>query len=200
MMTGLFGGPFAFGLSIRRWLGGRAHAGISPRRPPPKQPNSQTHQPARAGCSFTPPLSPAEERTALRPRAQHASRTDSAQLFDQSVAAGVLRGASRTAHRRVPLASARGWRFGGDSLPTFWSPRKWVARRGELPAGPRHQTQRLLATTNAPKAAAAPRAGTARHPNCASSTDPSAAPLAIPTNMQLTSTALSRLLDAGSRL
>jgi len=37
------------------------------RRGDPEQPTAelQTHQPARAGCSFTPPLSPAEERKEL---------------------------------------------------------------------------------------------------------------------------------------
>jgi hypothetical protein len=41
------------------------------------------------------PFSTAEERKVLKPCAQRTSRTDSAQLFEQSVAARVLRGASR---------------------------------------------------------------------------------------------------------
>jgi hypothetical protein len=59
------------------------------------------------------PFSTAEERKVLRPRAQHASRTDSAQLSDRSVAKGVLRGASRLEYRRAPEAQRRAVRSGG---------------------------------------------------------------------------------------
>jgi len=59
------------------------------------------------------PFSTAEERKALKPRAQHASTSDSAQLFEQSVAARVLRGASRPEYRRAPAASLRAVRSGG---------------------------------------------------------------------------------------
>jgi hypothetical protein len=71
-----------------------------------QQPNSPA---ASGGCSvfLHPPLSEAEERRALRPRAKHASSSDSAQLFDRSVAKGVLRGASRSEHRRAPAAKRR---------------------------------------------------------------------------------------------
>ncbi len=75
----------------------------NPRQPAAElpTPNVSTHS---RGLFLHSPSEPAEERTALRPRAQHASRTDSAQLSDRSVAKGVLRGASRAAHRREPLA------------------------------------------------------------------------------------------------
>ena len=59
------------------------------------------------------PFSPAEQRKALKPRAKLASRTDSAQLFDRSVAKGVLRGASRPEQRREPEAQHRAGRPGG---------------------------------------------------------------------------------------
>jgi hypothetical protein len=67
------------------------------------------------------PFSTAEERKVLRPRAQHASTTDSAQLFDRSVAKGVLRGASRLEYRREPPAQRAAVRSGVVSLPTFLS-------------------------------------------------------------------------------
>ena len=54
-----------------------------------------------------------EERKVLKPRAQHASTSNSAQLFEQSVAARVLRGASRPEYRREPAASLRAVRSGG---------------------------------------------------------------------------------------
>jgi hypothetical protein len=53
------------------------------------------------------PLESAEQRKVLRPRAQRASRTDSARLFEQSVAARVARGASRPEQRRAPAAQRR---------------------------------------------------------------------------------------------
>jgi hypothetical protein len=59
------------------------------------------------------PFSPAEQRKALKPRAKRASRTDSAQLFDRSVAKGVLLGASRPEQRRAPEAQRRAGRSGG---------------------------------------------------------------------------------------
>ncbi len=59
------------------------------------------------------PFSTAEERKALKPCAQRTSRTDSAQLLEQSVAARVLRGASRPEYRRAPAAWLRSVRSGG---------------------------------------------------------------------------------------
>jgi hypothetical protein len=65
------------------------------------------------------PFSAAEERKDLKPRAQHASRTDSARLFDRSVAKGVPCGASGLEYRREPAAQLRAVRSGALSLPTF---------------------------------------------------------------------------------
>ena len=89
----------------------------------PKQPQQPTAKPKspspqRMGLA---PLSTAEQRKALRARAQHASSTDSAQLSDRSVAEGVLRGPSRPEQRRAPAASLRAVRSGVASLPTFLS-------------------------------------------------------------------------------
>ena len=90
-----------------------------------EQPNSQQPiaKPARRsqrGISL-PPFSTAEQRKTLRPRVQHASRTDSAQVFERSVAKRVLRGASRSEQRRAPEAKRRAVRSGVVSLPTFLS-------------------------------------------------------------------------------
>ena len=80
------------------------------------------------------PFEPAEERRTLRPCAQRTSRTDSAQLFDRSVAKGVLRGASRSEHRRAARCAAKGRAVRGRLFAFFWSLKKKVASRGELPA------------------------------------------------------------------
>ncbi len=74
---------------------------------PTAKPESRLSPAVRYG-----PFSTAEERKVLRPRAQHASRTDSAQLSDRSVAKGVLRGASRLEYRREPEAKRRAVRSG----------------------------------------------------------------------------------------
>jgi len=79
-----------------------------------------------------PPFSAAEERKALRPRAQRASRTDSTQLFDRSVAKGVLRGASRPEHRREARCEAKG-RCGQGRLFAFFL----VAQKEGRPPGRR---------------------------------------------------------------
>ncbi len=63
--------------------------------------NSQAQQPA-GGCISYAPFSPAEERKDLRPCAKRTSRTDSARLSEQSVAARVPGGASRLEYRRGP--------------------------------------------------------------------------------------------------
>ncbi len=86
----------------------------------PEQPTAKPGGRSQRGISIA-PSEPAEERRALRPRAQHASRTDSAQLFDRSVAKGVLRGASRPEYRRGPEAQRRAGGSGVVSLPTFLS-------------------------------------------------------------------------------
>ena len=67
-----------------------------------------------------PPSEPAEKRRALRPRAQLASRTDSTQLFEQSVAARVLRGGLKDrASQGSPLRSKGPGGSGAVSLVTF---------------------------------------------------------------------------------
>ena len=81
-----------------------------------KQPNSQnsrnSQQPSpKSGWLWLflhPPFEPAEERRTLRPRAQRASSSDFAQLFERSVAKRVLREASRSAHRREARSEAKG--------------------------------------------------------------------------------------------
>ena len=70
------------------------------------------------------PFSPAEQRKALKPRAELASRTDSAQLFDRSVAKGVLRGASRTEQRRAPRSEAQGRGGRGELFAYFLAAQK----------------------------------------------------------------------------
>jgi len=59
------------------------------------------------------PFSPAEERKDLRPCAKRTSRTDSARLSEQNVAARVPGGASRLEYRREPEAQRRAGRSGG---------------------------------------------------------------------------------------
>ena len=76
----------------------------------PQQPQQAIAKPAgRLGPAAPhPPPEPAEERKALRPRAQHASSTDSAQLSERSVAKRVLREASRVEYRRAARCEAEG--------------------------------------------------------------------------------------------
>ncbi len=100
---------------------------------PTAKPQSRSHR----GIAL-PPSEPAEEHRALRPRAQLASRTDSAQLSERSVAERVLRGASRTEHRREPEAKRRAGGSGALSLPTFL-----CGQESRSPAGAnsRHRTR-----------------------------------------------------------
>jgi hypothetical protein len=87
----------------------------------PKQPNSQQPNP-QAGWRrlfIHPPFSAAEEHRASRPCAQRTSSSDSAQLFERSVAKRVLRGASTTAHRRGPEAQRRAVRSGATFCLLF---------------------------------------------------------------------------------
>jgi hypothetical protein len=74
--------------------------------------NSQTPKPSGGRISYA-PFSAAEQRKALRACAQRTSTTDSAQLFEQSVAARVLRGPSKSEQRRAPEAKRRAVRSGG---------------------------------------------------------------------------------------
>ena len=131
-------------------------AALAPRRPPllggfeggaSKQPtaNSQAPKPFAPRYSSS-PLEHAEERKVLRPRAQHASRTDSAQLFDRSVAKGVPHGPSRSEYRREPAAQRRAGGSGALSLPTFL-----CAQESRSPAGAKSRhgpwRQPIAATT-----------------------------------------------------
>jgi hypothetical protein len=76
----------------------------------PKQPNSQQPNATTERCGLFPhpPVESAEEHRSLRPCAKRTSWTDFAQLFDRSVAEGVLRGASRSEYRREPRCEAEG--------------------------------------------------------------------------------------------
>jgi len=95
----------------------------------PKQPTAKPDSRSQRGIRL-PPFEPAEERKVLRPCAQRTLRTDSAQLFEQSVAARVLRGASRPEYRREPLATRGAGGSGALSLPTFL-----CAQESRSPAG-----------------------------------------------------------------
>jgi hypothetical protein len=81
----------------------------------PEQPQQPTAKPESrlAPAARYAPFSTAEQRRILRPCAQRTSTSDSAQLFEQSVAARVLRGASRSEQRREPAAQRRAVRSGG---------------------------------------------------------------------------------------
>jgi len=108
-------------------------------------PNSRNSQQPNASAGWRrlflqSPLEPAEQRKALRARAQRASSSDSAQLFDRSVAEGVLRGPSRPEQRRE---ARRAGRIGGRLLPTF--DRSKVGRPPGRTPGTVHRTQRLQA-------------------------------------------------------
>ncbi len=106
------------------------------RRGGPETANSQAQQPA-GGCIPLTPFSPAEERKVLRPRAKHASRTDSARLFEQSVAARVPGGASRLEYRREPEAQRRAGRSGGALWLLSGGPenRRFRRSQSDSPAG-----------------------------------------------------------------
>jgi hypothetical protein len=101
----------------------------------PKQPNSQ--QPnahaRRSRLFLHSPFEPAEERRSLRPCAKRTSMTDSAQLSDRSVAEGVLRGASRTEHRRGPRCEAQGRAVRGRLFAYFLVAQKVGRPRGRIP-------------------------------------------------------------------
>ena len=94
--------------------------------------NSQTRKPFADVFRLT-PFSPAEERKALRPRAQLASRTDSTPLCDRSVAKGVWRGASRTEHRREPRSAAQGRGGRGELFAYFLADQKVSRPPGRTP-------------------------------------------------------------------
>ena len=89
------------------------------------------------------PLSAAEQRKDLRARAQHASRTDSARLFEQSVAARVPRGPSRPEQRRAPAAQRRAARSGGAFCLLFGGTKS----RSPAGAKSRHHTLHKTSAT-----------------------------------------------------
>jgi hypothetical protein len=101
----------------------------APKQPNSQQPNSTTE---RCGLFPHPPFEPAEERQALRPCAQRTSTSDSAWLFDRSVAQGVPRGASRTEPRREPRCEAEGRAVRGRLFAFFL-----VAQKEGRPPGRR---------------------------------------------------------------
>ncbi len=114
----------------------------------PKQPQQPTAKPKspwprRIGLA---PLSTAEQRKDLRACAKRTSSTDSAQLFDRSVAEGVLRGPSRPEQHRAPAASLRAVRSGVASLPTFLSTQE---SRSPAGANSRHLSRRQLTAASA---------------------------------------------------
>ena len=80
-----------------------------------EQPEQPTAQPERRSVVVfgVTPFSAAEQHRALRACAQRTSTSDSAQLFERSVAKRVLRGPSRTEQRREPVAKRRAARPGG---------------------------------------------------------------------------------------
>jgi len=77
-----------------------------------QQPTAKPESRSPRGISLA-PFSPAEERKVLRPCAQRTSRTDSARLSEQSVAARVPGGATRLEYRWEPEAQRRAGRSGG---------------------------------------------------------------------------------------
>ena len=102
-------------------------------------PNSRSQQPtAKPASRLAPavhhtPFEPAEERRSLRPRAQRASRTDSAQLFERSVAERVLRGASSSEHRRAARCAAKGRAVRGRLFAFFLVAQKEGRPPGRTP-------------------------------------------------------------------
>ena len=88
-----------------------------------QQPTAKPERRSHRGIPLT-RFSPAEERKALRPRAQHASRTDSVRLSDRSVAEGVPHGASRLEYRREPRSEAQGRGGRGELFGYFLADQK----------------------------------------------------------------------------
>ncbi len=84
------------------------------------------------------PFSTAEERKVLRACAQRTASTDSARLFEQSVAARVPGGPSRPEYRRAPVAKRRAVRPGGALCLLSGDPES----RSPAGAKSRHHSQR----------------------------------------------------------
>jgi hypothetical protein len=104
------------------------------RRGAPEQPNNQQPNPKAGGrrLFLHSPFEPAEERKALRPRAQRASTSDFAQLSERSVAKRVLREASRLEYRRAARCEAKGRAVRGRLFAFFL-----VAQKEGRPPGRR---------------------------------------------------------------
>ena len=119
-----------------------------PKQPKAQQPNSRNaNREGRAFEAFRPtPFSAAEQRKDLRARAQRASSTDSAQLFDRSVAEGVLRGPSRPEQHRVPEAKRRAARSGGAFCLLFGGTKS----RSPAGANSRHGPCQQASATSCP--------------------------------------------------
>jgi len=100
----------------------------------PKQPQQPTAKPESrlAPAVHHSPFEPAEERKALRPRAQRASSTDFAQLSERSVAKRVLCAASRPEYRRAARCEAKGRAVRGRLFAFFL-----VAQKEGRPPGRR---------------------------------------------------------------
>ncbi len=77
-----------------------------------QQPTAKPSSRSPRGIPLT-PFSTAEQRKSLRACAKRTSRTDSARLFEQSVAARVPGGPSSSEQRREPAAKRRAVRSGG---------------------------------------------------------------------------------------
>ena len=86
--------------------------GEAPNSQQPQQPTAKLGSRSHRGSSLT-PFSAAEQRKSLRACAQRTSRTDSARLSEQSVAARVPGGPSSSEQRRAPAAKRRAVRSGG---------------------------------------------------------------------------------------
>ena len=103
-------------------------------REQPEQPTAKPDNLAVVAFRLT-PFSDAEQHRALRACAQRTSTTDSAQLFERSVAERVLRGPSRTEQRREPAAQRRAARSGGAFCLLFGGPKSRSPAGAKSPHG-----------------------------------------------------------------
>jgi hypothetical protein len=109
--------------------------GLEGETPNSRQPNSQQPNP-KAGWRrlfIHPPFEPAEQSKVLRACAQRTSTTDSAQLFERSVAKRVLRGPSRPEQRRVARCAAKGRAVRGRLFAYFLVAQKVGRPPGRTP-------------------------------------------------------------------
>ena len=98
----------------------------------PQQPTAKPESRLAPAVPYA-PFSPAEERKDLRPCAQRTSRTDSARLSEQSVAARVPGGASRLEYRRAPRSEAQGRGGRGELFAYFLAAQKVSRPPGRNP-------------------------------------------------------------------